>query len=167
MKRVVVMVGLWVLLLVLQLSFLASLPAPWLFIPIVAAASIYLVQHHGLLTAAWWLPAYGFFLDLFHIGTVPWETVIYSIAGVFTVLLARRIFSNRSLYGIAACGILILGTILLLEAIAQFWQARADILLSDLLWDDLWQLLFLIITLIILFMVAPRLRNWIRLYERL
>lgn len=96
----------FVMLIVLQISFINSLPQPFCSIPFVFVCATFLFQYVSVSQIIWWIVFEGFFLDLLGIGTVPLETLTYSISAVCVATAASHLFSNRSYYGLAANTIL-------------------------------------------------------------
>ena len=103
MKRAFVALFLFLAFFLFETSFVASLPSPIRLSPIVFAMAVYLLQHQLSPVGAWWLVAQGVMLDLFQIGSVPFETIPYAGAAIAGILVSRHVFSNRSYYGVAGC----------------------------------------------------------------
>lgn len=93
-------------------SFVASLPEPWMRLPLVLCVGVYLVQHLSLRDGAAWIALAGAFSDAFALTPAPTGTLAGLAAAFASVALSRRAFTNRSLWGILACG----GTALLVHA---------------------------------------------------
>ncbi len=170
MKRALVMILLFGGLLILELGFLSSLPAFFPFLPLIFAGSLYLVQHHGITEAAWWMPGLGLVLDYLHLGNVPGETIIYAAAALITVASSRHFFSNRSLYGILACGVLSFLVMATGEGVLFGWAALRGVSpfsLSDIVRYDLMVLLALLLILTFLFFLAGRIRSLVHFYKQL
>ncbi len=160
MKRAFLAFILFLLLTVFETSFLASLPRPFLYTPLVLAASVYLIQHRSSRIGLWWLLGYGLFLDVTHLGFTAAETIVYLITGILTYLVSRHMFTNRSLYGVISGGVVAFVSssvlhllILLLERIYSqnifLWLEWLNMLF--------WQATLLLILLLIIFYVAQSL----------
>ncbi|KKR58292.1 MAG: hypothetical protein UU08_C0001G0007 [Candidatus Uhrbacteria bacterium GW2011_GWE2_40_58] len=92
----------WIILLWLETSFFVSLPWGLWATPLVFTVSLYFYQQHNWRFTLGWVFAYAIFLDFFHLGIVPLETISYSV-GIFVAwFTARRWFSHRSFYGVLA-----------------------------------------------------------------
>ncbi len=163
--RLVTSIALFFLLYILEASFLSAWPVPWRFLPLVFASAVYVIQHFGSRVGVGWLVGYGLFLDLWQLGVIPGETAILLFVGVGAWIVSRRVFTNRSLYGVAACALAswtawhlltILGLAMInrknLEAVP--WLVYRDVLL----WQGL--LLFGLIT--IFFFLSGRIRRALR-----
>ena len=94
----------FILLTVFETSFIASLPAPFVAIPLVLAVSVYIIQYHGSVTGVWWMAGYGLFLDILGVGSFTGQTFLYLAAGLLAYQLSQHLFTNRSLYGIITSG---------------------------------------------------------------
>lgn len=132
----------FLVLAVLQTSLFASLPGWLAYTPLVFAAGVYLVQHVGERAGAYWIAGFGLFLDALAIPSFPFETISYAAAAATAYVSARQVFSNRSWYGLVACGAcsvvalagargLLLAGLSLKHPERVSWDAFA----STLLWD--------------------------------
>ena len=115
MKRFLLLAGIFCLLISLQFGLIASLPGWLALTPLLPVASLSFSIHFGKREALWWLVGQGIFLDYFHLGFVPWETVSFAFAAAVVFFCARHVFSGRSLYGIAACAIALQTSLFLSE----------------------------------------------------
>ena len=97
---------LFMVILMIQVSFIHSLPTFLSIIPIMFALSVYLVQHQQLQSGALWLIVYGMYLDMFGLGEVPFITLAFTAAAIVCVILSRRLFTNRSIYGVLGNGLI-------------------------------------------------------------
>ena len=104
-----------IILTAIETSFFASLSPPLVYTPVLFTAAIYAIQHRGSTVGIWWLAGYGLYLDILHIGYSPGETIIYFGAGALAYALSRRMFTNRSLYGIIGCGAITLTAVFLVH----------------------------------------------------
>lgn len=102
--RVAISVAVFALLASLELAFVSSLPWPLNVAPLVFAASVYVAQHRGLVLDVWWMPAYGLLLDVLGLNRAPLSVLALGISAVVVAYLSRAHLSNRSLYGVLACG---------------------------------------------------------------
>lgn len=100
MTRLILSFFLLILLIILETSFVSALPAPWRFAPVVFASAVYAIQHLASKSGVWWLFGYALFLDVWHLGVMRGESAILLAVGLAAYLLSRRVFTNRSLYGV-------------------------------------------------------------------
>ncbi len=105
-SRIFFLLFIFLCLALLETSFFASLPGVLRLLPITFAVGVYLVQSRGWWPGAWLIAAMGAFLDFAGIAPVPLQTIAYGIAALVIFFSARSLFSNRSLFGILACGTL-------------------------------------------------------------
>ena len=104
MTKALALTILFLLLAVVQTSFFSSLPGLLAYAPLVLACGVYLRQHVQERSGALWIVGFGIFLDLLAIPSFPFETISYAAAAAVASLTAGRVFSNRSWYGLLACG---------------------------------------------------------------
>lgn len=150
---------LFLIFVLFEFSFIHALPFPFLAVPFVVALSIYLVQHLGSATGVYWLAGYGLWLDAAHAGNVPLETFAFSVAALASLYFSRRLFSNRSIYGVLACAVFVSATFIGAECLILVW--RAAIQGTAVAWQPyvtmvLWQIGFLIGVVTVLFYSARR-----------
>ncbi len=93
------------LLILIQTSLIAALPGWLSLIPLVVAFAVFGIQYFMSPAFIGLLSVYGIWVDFFGIGRTTSETLTWTLAGMATVLAARWLFSNRSWYGLMACGI--------------------------------------------------------------
>lgn len=153
---------LFILLMMFECGFVHGLPSPFFYAPLVFACSIYLFQHLNSLIGVWWIFGIGIWLDFWHLGLTPFETLIYAAAALLAVWFGHRLFTNRSLYGVVGNAFL---TLLFVHA------AHAIFLLLGLLrgastfswwsffWFVFWQALLLLVIVTILFFLAHKIRS--------
>ncbi len=110
MTRVLSPIVLFLTLVVLQTSFFASLPGALAYTPFAFSAGVYLVQHGGQRLGAVAVAGIGLWVAALGISTFPGEWVAAIAGGVTAHVSARNVFSNRSWYGLIACGCLALTT---------------------------------------------------------
>ena len=160
--RWVFTIGLFILLFLIETSFVSGLPLPYRLSPLVFASSIYFVQHQGYSLAVWWLVLHGLLLDILHIGATNVDTIGYVIAGFASLQLSKHIFTNRSFYGVLMNGILsffvLVATLTMIMFIASFFG-------SDIQWlshvqEYGWRFLLLIGLIIILYPFASHIRTF-------
>lgn len=156
---------LFLALAILQTSFFASLPGLLAYTPLVIAAGVYLVQHGGERAGAFWIAGFGLFLDILSLASFPLETASYAAAGIAAYVSAQHLFSNRSWYGLIACGtsaVLSLNAVraAILAAVALrhpervSWAAFGDTLL--------WNLILVAMLLTVFFAFAKQIRTFMR-----
>lgn len=155
----------FLLLAVVQTSFFASLPGLLAYAPLVVACGVYLRQHVQERSGALWIAGFGIFLDLLPIPSFPFETVSYAAAAVVATLTAGRVFSNRSWYGLLACGAssvaalgaaraVVLGIVSLRRPELVSWTAFGE--------TFLWNMLLLPVLLSLCFAFAGQIRSFLR-----
>jgi len=143
MIKTIIAIIVFLLVITFETSFISSLPIPFSFFPLVLLLSVYLMQYRSSQIGIWWLAGYGLYLDYMHIGSVFGESLIWLITAILTYLVAKRLFTHRSLYGILGCGLVAWLTTSLLHLIFTFGRTFNVYLI--------WQLVFLFLGLIILF----------------
>lgn len=127
MKRLLVLVVVFFFLFAVQFGLFASLPGWLALTPIIPAASISIAVHFGKREALWWIAAQGAFLDFFRLENQQLETFSYGVAAIAVFLCAKSIFSGRSLYGIFACGLVMILALFLAQNITVFLADIRDI----------------------------------------
>ncbi|MFC1788085.1 rod shape-determining protein MreD [Patescibacteria group bacterium] len=152
----------FVILAIIQISFLHSLPWAFSATPLVFAFSTYLIQHRSLTLGIWWIIIFGFCLDLIKIGITPHEIISYTLGAIVAYSSARRLFSNRSFYGILACGIISYMTLIVSEIIILSIYSLTS--LTHISWTNfteyaVWSSSMLIVVLMILFVFAAKIRR--------
>jgi len=153
---------LFFLLVTFECGFIHSLPSPFFYAPLVFVCGVYLYQHLNSLVGAWWIFGLGVWLDFWHLGLVPFETIIYAITALLMIFLGQRFFSNRSLYGIAGNATLSLLFIHFVHLIYFFVVSFNDSL--PFLWFSFlglvfWQIFFQLFLITILFFLARKIRS--------
>lgn len=162
MMKFLISMAIFIVLVVIQTGFIASLPAPLLLTPLLLAVSVYLIQHHGLYVGAYWLALYGVWLDIFGVGTAPVETLAYTLAAVAALWGSRRFFSNRSVYGILACGLAAELIITLVHAITislVWFKTPASAAWTAFFASAAWTVFLMFVLLVILFQFAKSIRT--------
>jgi hypothetical protein len=164
-SRWLAMIMVFLSLAAIQTSFIASLPGWLAFTPLVVAAGVYMVQYEGQAAGAVWIMVFGLFLEIMSIPSFPWETFSYLVGAAICYFSARHVFSNRSWYGLAACGVaVVLGMHLVRAAVLAVvslrqpegapWNAFADSLV--------WNALLMVGLLTVLFIFGRPLRHALR-----
>jgi hypothetical protein len=100
MMRLLGGIFLFLLLASLEVGFVYALPFPIDRTPLVLLASVFAFQSMDIRLSAWWVAVQGLLIDLLAISFVPFEFISYTFASVVLILSARRLFSNRSFWGI-------------------------------------------------------------------
>lgn len=91
------------LLFLVERSLFGALPDPFPRTPLVLACGTYLVQHLDLRDGAAWIILSGLLSDVIGL-TAPGAVLAGAVAAATCLTLSRSVFTNRSLYGIVACG---------------------------------------------------------------
>lgn len=158
MKYLLIAAVAFLLLSVLEVSFVRGLPPPLLYLPLVLVSGVYLYQHLRLVAGLWWIVGFGFFLDIVRLGVTPAETFHYALAALAVVFLGQRLFSNRSFYGIVGCSLCATVLLQLLHALWFFFftfNATQPFPWINFLWFVLWQII-LTIFLVSIFFFMPQ-----------
>lgn len=162
MTRSVFSFFVFLVLVLFETSFLTSLPSPLSLTPFVFGLSVYLIQHQGLLDGLYWIGGYGLFLQLLHLSPTPFPLLLFPIAGVVSYLSARHLFSNRSLYGVMACGLVGSLSLFFLELIFLFFHLNASdspVLWTEVFREDGMRLFMLLSVIILFFLIAKPIRS--------
>jgi len=162
MSRFLISSLLFLLLALFEFAFVHSLPKPFLYLPLVFACGVYLFQYLGSFIGIWWLCGLGFFLDLWHLGLMPCETAVYIIAAIIMVFLGRRIFTNRSLYGVICNAVLPMLFIQSIHAIWWFYNSLNDSLPFPWLvffTYVFWQIFLLVLSVFFLFILTKKIHS--------
>lgn len=169
MKRLLVLVSVFFFLFAVQFGSFASLPGWLALMPIIPAASISIAVHFGKHEALWWMAAQGAFLDFLRLENQPWETFSYGVAAMAVFLCAKYIFSGRSLYGIFACGLVMILTLFLAQNAMVFFADLRDIptVPWSVFFTDTWiRSVLLFILLAVNFSRPTLLRKCVHWYEK-
>ncbi|MFH1253531.1 MAG: hypothetical protein V1664_04350 [Candidatus Uhrbacteria bacterium] len=145
--------------------FFRTLPTPFLFTPLVFSVGLYLYQHRASAVGLWWLLAFGVFLDVWHIGVLPGETIFYVLTSVLVFVLSWRFFTNRSFYGVNMCAFLSLLALQIMHGIGFFflaWPEPENFPWLNFFWSIFWQEVFLLLLVSFLFFFSDRLRKFFR-----
>ncbi|OGL95159.1 hypothetical protein A2348_02445 [Candidatus Uhrbacteria bacterium RIFOXYB12_FULL_58_10] len=165
MRRSLSIFLLFLALAIIQTSFFASLPGLLAYTPLVAASGVYLVQHVGERYGAFWIASFGVFLDILSIPSFPLETFPYVTAGLAAYLSARHLFSNRSWYGLIACGAFTLLSLGLVRAfiLVAISLRHPETVSWMAFWDTLlWNAVLSTVLLTAFFGFAGRIRSFLR-----
>lgn len=162
MIRSILFLMFFLLLAIVQYSFFTSLPGILRLFPLILTVGVYLLQHQSSSVGAWLIVANGLFVDFYELQMVPMESISCILAALVAGYLAKHVFSNRSLYGVLACGIVVFGVIKISQIciLGLVWIRNAE----DIYWhifyqETLWSLGLLIIGLILLFPFATRIKQ--------
>lgn len=107
------------LTVVLQSSLVAALPMPLAVFPLVCIVGVLLYHFLRPNIGCAWMIVGGLLLDVFS-PQGPSHFIIFSLSAVLGLLLARKVFANRSLYATLGLGACMYGCNLLLHI---FWLA--------------------------------------------
>jgi hypothetical protein len=102
MFRILGFILLFLLALTVEISFVHVLPNPLNHLPFVLIVAVYLYQYIGYTKSVWWFVFQGIFLDLFSLTPIGFEMISALLASGILVLVSRRLFTNRSFYGLTA-----------------------------------------------------------------
>ncbi len=146
-----------VVCILFQTSFIAALPGWLSLIPLVVALGVFGIQYFTSPAFILTLLAYGIWVDFLGIGRIDWETISWMVAGAATLLAARWLFSNRSWYGLMACGVAcgFTHTVVALILMSLFsWRDDVPMHIAAFLIQSLQELVLLLFFLWILFFLA-------------
>ena len=104
MLRIIISASMALALFLVERSFFGTLPDPFPRTPLALACGVYLLQHLDLRDGAAWIVVAGALGDVIGLTPVPTGTVAAMAAAACCLALSRSVFTNRSLYGILACG---------------------------------------------------------------
>lgn len=152
-------------LIIVETSFVGALPAPWRFAPVVFASAVYTIQHLASKSGVWWLFGYGIFLDIWHLGVMRGESVILLVVGLAAFLLSRRVFTNRSLYGVIGSAFVSFTLWRLLTALVFFFTNAKHpdaVPWLTFLSFSVWQGILLLFLVSLFFFLAGRMRRALR-----
>lgn len=133
-------------------------------LPLVFLSGV-LILHYVRPVIGWfWLASGGILLDLFGLPAWP-ETVAFALAGALGIFLARRVFTNRSLYAMMGLGVSMYAVVAvtwILTAVVRSLQDRAPLDLEDTLVFIGWQALAFLLGLLVTFLMSRRLAKSLR-----
>lgn len=166
MIRVILHVLALFILFTLQVSFIHALPFPFDRIPLVLVVTIYAYQYQNRKASWWWFIFYGFILDLLAISYAPFEMVSYALVSITTVLLAQRVFTNKSYYGMTATALLSLAVLslsqLLTTALFNF-AGHSQFFMRDIVYTNIWSAIFASALLLFVF---PSIKKFTSILEK-
>lgn len=164
MGRYLISAGFFLFIFVLETSFISSLPSVFAMIPLVFGVGVYTFQHQGLIDGFVWIIAYGLLLQVSGMSASLLPFVTYTCVAFIAYVSARHLYSNRSLYGVMACGLTAYVTLVILEAFFYWVQSlKTDQnLFTDFFSFHGWKLATLLMTIMILFTLAKPIRILIR-----
>lgn len=103
MTRFLFLFACFIFLFILESSFLSGLPAPFRFVPLLFTVSLFLLHTLRMPVMGGWLLFKGFLDDFWHIGILPFETILFLLLILFTYYLGKNILSHRSFYAVLGC----------------------------------------------------------------
>jgi hypothetical protein len=144
----------------LQVSFIASLPDPLLWTPIVLVTGAAVTQHLGVRDGASWIAASGMVFDAFGLTPFGLGTVSGLVAAGWLLFASQHIFSNRSLYGIVLC---VLSTVIAWNIASSFILGMISLWGTQIDWAAqlraaFWMCVLAIPCAGVLFKITPRVR---------
>ena len=133
---------------ILEDSFISALPPPlyWIAPTFVIGVLIYHFVRPNF--GCVWLAVGGAFLDLIGLSRVP-HVVTFTLAGLVGIFLARKVFTNRSLYATMGLGVSMMTVQVILEDIALPFSDAASVF-----WTRMW---VFALSLFLAFFVSRRL----------
>lgn len=165
MTRALMLLLLFLGLAIVQTSFFSSLSGAPAYAPLVLAAGVYMLQHVGDRSGAFWIAGFGLFLDALAIPSFPLESIAYVVAAVAAMLSARHLFSNRSWYGLAACGLVSVASLGVARAgvLGIVWLQHPERVSWPTYWDTLlWNAILIVVLLSIFFTFARQIRGFLK-----
>lgn len=156
MNKIFVGIIIGIVLSTIETSFFSSFYSFFSLTPFVFLVSVYLLQHHNISSAVIWMIVHGIILDMTQMGTIPFLTIVYTITALVAFISSKRIFSNRSFYGVFACTLTSFFTLIFVQMIIVWIRSFGERKFLDMyLWKDLeLQLVLVIIFMPILFSFA-------------
>lgn len=165
MSRFFALLALFLILFAMQNGFFASLPGALPLFPLLLTAGVYLLQHQSLSAGAWLIAANGLYLDWLHLQAVPLESVSYIVTALAAAYLATHVFSNRSLYGVIACGLAALAVLKLSQfaILGLIWIRETESVVWPIFYQETaWSALLLLVGLIVMFPFASRIKKFLQ-----
>jgi len=151
----------WLLVVIIQLGFIASLPSPFSYTPLMFLVGVYFIERGRFEVGIVWLISFGLLMDVLRVSDAPLDTVSYVLAAVCAHVLVRRIFSQRSFFGTFAIsyGSLIILSISEILFTFLYWMVAPE----KVVWINTWRLvawrgLLLLVLLLFLLLFARRVR---------
>ena len=162
MIRGAVLIAMFILLAVLEVSFVSALSPTLRTVPFLFAVSVTLLQHHGVRAGAWYIAAFGLLLDAFGLSAAFPMAPGAALAALAADRFSRNVFSNRSYYGLMGCGVCAFGIQIAWQAAvlafrAAFFNVRIGFLAAGV--DAITAFLWLAVWLTILFFAAGGIRR--------
>jgi hypothetical protein len=160
MSKVLISIVIGLGLSTIETSFFSSFYGFFALTPFVFLVSVYLLQHHGISLAVFWLVVHGLMLDITQMGSVPFLTLAYGFTAIVAYVSSKRVFSNRSFYGVMACTITSF-TALVFAQVMIGWAGSvgASSFSENFLWSDIKkQAILVFIFMTILFSFAKYIR---------
>lgn len=151
--------SLFLLLATVEGSFLSALGTWGGTIPLLPIVAIWLYHQWHSRIGIWYLVSWGIYNDLF--ARSVWVSLTLVGIGMAVVLIytSRRLFSQRSLYGLESVGLVCLSVWVLFDALARFFAKDSLSLAFDQFgFDSLFHGIFLLFGLAVLFLLELRYR---------
>lgn len=160
MNKLLVSVLIGLLLSLVETSFFSSMYGIFALMPFVFILAVYLLQHHSISSAVVWLVVHGLVLDITHMGAIPFLTLAYTAAAAVAFISSKRIFSNRSIYGVLACALFSFSSFVFVEVLIVWAMSFGERTFIELfLWNDVkFQYALIILFMPILFSFAKYIR---------
>lgn len=162
MIRFGISMALFLLAFITETSFFASLPSVFATVPLVFAIGVYLIQHQGRMAGLIWILSYGLLVQTLHTSTYPLPLVAYGAGGFTSLIAAKHLFSNRSLYGVVACAWVGFASFVITQACILFVAGLGES--SSIPWSVFWIVqsqgfLVLTATMTVIFLVSSFFRS--------
>jgi len=146
----------------LETSFFSSLHGFLKFTPFVLVMSVYLRQHHTILTAPWWMVVHGVWLDWSGMSATPFITIAFIVAAWVISWCAQHLFSNRSLYGVLGCAVLSFASFTTVSFVLRLLSSaiQKNQFFKGVFFQDAgWQLLGMFFLIVVLFSFGKQIRS--------
>ena len=161
MNKIFVGIIIGIVLSTIETSFFSSFYGFLSLTPFVFLVSVYLLQHHNISSAVVWMIVHGIILDITQMGSIPFLTIAYTITALVAYVSSKRIFSNRSFYGVIACTLTSFFTLVLVQMTTVWIRSFGQGSFFDMyLWKDTeLQLILVLIFMPILFSFAKHIKT--------
>ena len=120
MSRILLYGTLFLFLIIVETSFLSSLPPPFQAIPLVPIVGIWLFHQIPSRIGVWYLLGWGIWYDAFGLSLFASRIVIALVMIVILAYASGRVFSQHSIYGLFGLSVSVWIGWLLAEALFRF-----------------------------------------------
>lgn len=150
--------------LIVEVALVHSLPMPFSMLSFVLVLTVYSYQYVGRPKTLWWLVAFGFFIDIFDLSGIEFQTIAYFLSALVLAFVSRTIFTNSSFYGLAGTVVVSLFSLhLALFVLATFQQISGSVSVTASVYgaEFLWSICMTLVFLLLFFPFARRLKFYL------